>query len=323
MSRELSSVIAGTDAVVDTTPRAQQWPELVHLHGTQAGHLWLIVVPDMTHHLVQASEAADIAKRSTRIVPDMADDDRRVVAERLRAGEIEYLFVSPERFLQKKFVQFMQSLAPSQVVVASAQRCNLDASDCLEDYATLRSLRALLPDAPILALLDEPQGGVAYNAVIATLSLRVKPLDVPLPQEKATATTVKTAAPTPAVVPPLATLPPNVPKVILAADDPMRLAFPYFEREEALSMVAEALDRDSEWCGTALERYIEESGRTTPFPWIDRPTYLMVAMVAGQAETLNPAIIGPIVGKKVSQVEIRLIVSTLRNRSTGRPAHGK
>ena len=87
---------------------------------------------------------------------------------------------------------------------------------------------------------------------------------------------------------------------------------------KALARVAEAaerLARDEIWVWRALEAYICHSGRTHPFPWVAKPTYMTVSMAAGQAETTNPRLIASVMRGQVDEREVLAILAALDNRN--------
>jgi len=97
-------------------------------------------------------------------------------------------------------------------------------------------------------------------------------------------------------------------------DNAWQPAFPLLKEEMSLEDVAAALGQDNAWCVRALEHFIRTSGRTTPFPWVAQPDYLTVAMVAGQAESLDPRVVLPLLRERVSETTARLVLAALGNR---------
>ena len=78
--------------------------------------------------------------------------------------------------------------------------------------------------------------------------------------------------------------------------------------------VARELGRDVRWVYEALADYIRHTGRTHPFPWVDKPTYLKVSMAAGQAESTEPRLLLSVLGEEIGRDELLVVLAALENR---------
>lgn len=81
--------------------------------------------------------------------------------------------------------------------------------------------------------------------------------------------------------------------------------------------IAQRLGRDEAWVGRALAGYIRHTGRTHPFPWIEKPVYLAVSMLAGQAESTEPRLILSLLRGTVGEAQVLPVLAALDNRKRG------
>lgn len=281
-----------SNGLVDTFGVEQQWSTLATAFRAKRGLLRLLVVPELSHPIAKAAHASGDDLRVRAIVPDMPDDARRELADVLRQGNVDVLFVTAERFSDNRFVQFIQQLRPASLFIASAQRCIPENGDFWTPYESLCTLRGLLPNIPLIALADEPQSDQARQQLADRLGIPIAPMQA------------------------AQAIPPSAPQSVAPSNstNPWLAAYPHFEREAPLETVSEALGKDSGWCAHALEQFIRDTGRTNPFPWVGRPDYLLVATIAGQADSKDPRIVLPIVGDRVPELVTRLALTALANR---------
>jgi hypothetical protein len=92
-------------------------------------------------------------------------------------------------------------------------------------------------------------------------------------------------------------------------------AFVRFEQDLSVAEAAVALARDEAWVWQALAAFIRHTGRTHPFPWVSKPTYMTVSIAAGQAETTNPRLIASVIRGAVDEREIQVVLAALDNRN--------
>jgi hypothetical protein len=293
------------DVVLDSDGAGEPWSVLTDLFSGQDRQLRLVIVPDMTCELVLEAERSVGDFTLAKIAPDMPDNARRDVAVALRASTVDVLFVTPERFAQQKFVRFMLELKPGLLVIASAQRSCEDEFDYCPSYDVLRTLRGLFSETPIVAFVDCSYTGAQLHALAAGLTLR-------LVSEEATPKTCDDNSVDNSVES-------VAERAAEKSGEGWERAFSYFEEDKSLNDVADALEKDSAWCSDALLHFIRVTRRTSPFPWVEQPTYLAVAMVAGQAETNNPHIVLPILGESVPESMALIVLAALQNRARTAP----
>jgi len=76
----------------------------------------------------------------------------RDVLERLHKGELDLLYVAPERMMMPGFIQSLSSLPLSLVAIDEAHCVSHWGHDFRPEYAALGGLRAYFPDVPFIAL---------------------------------------------------------------------------------------------------------------------------------------------------------------------------
>lgn len=78
-------------------------------------------------------------------------EEQTQVASQLRDGQLDLLYVAPERFAQEGFRQLLRESPVSLAVIDEAHCMSEWGHDFRPDYLTLSSLSQLLPDVPIAA----------------------------------------------------------------------------------------------------------------------------------------------------------------------------
>ena len=317
--KRIAAVEAGHDVLMeDATPGES----LACLHGpllADPARVGLVVVPDPTHGLCTAARASGLPVRAIVVTPDMSEGERRDLGIALQRHTVQLVFVTPERLGQPRFVQFICGLSLAYVAVASCQRLARERGP----YEACRSLRGLFPGVPLLGLVDSPLGNgerrliedaLAFSPVskemrAPSLVMEVAAPDVPVVPAVPAVPVVREVPPTPIVpVPPRS-------KVI---PEQYQSAFVRFEQDLSVAEAAEALGRDEAWVWQALTAFIRHTGRTHPFPWVSKPTYMTVSMAAGQAETTNPRLIASVMRGAVDEREIQVVLAALDNRNGAR-----
>ncbi|HPF95699.1 MAG TPA: RecQ family ATP-dependent DNA helicase [bacterium] len=74
------------------------------------------------------------------------------IQRQLHAGEIKLLYVAPERLASQEFQWFLQSITVSLIAIDEAHCISEWGHDFRPDYRTLKDIRALLQNVPLIAL---------------------------------------------------------------------------------------------------------------------------------------------------------------------------
>lgn len=290
MSNAMAPENSQCDVLLENVAPQAQWAAIIRQRSAHSTGLWVVVVPHTGHPVMTAGDGL----RVTRIVPDMSDEARRATAHALRAREVDLLLVTPERFLQQKFLIFLRELAPSRFVIASADDCVAETTEARNRFSPLAVLRG---DWQATAKLVLSEGSGNTRKLRAFFRLN--------------------EAATEQVPPPTNSAP--EPDCSELRDPDWEQAFQHLRAGSSLSDLGAVVQHEEAWCIEALLGFIAHERRTNPFPWVSQPDYLVVAMAAGQAESTDPDIILPIVADRVAPGPTRIALAALRNRSVSRP----
>ena len=110
----------------------------------------LVVSPliALMHDQIRAAQAVGIRAASLT----SADGDRDATIERLRAGELDLLYVAPERATGEGFRRLVERLPLALIAIDEAHCVSEWGHDFRPDYRQLRPLLDAFPDVPRLAL---------------------------------------------------------------------------------------------------------------------------------------------------------------------------
>jgi ATP-dependent DNA helicase RecQ len=123
-------------------------------------------------------------------------------------------------------------------------------------------------------------------------------------------------APKPDVPPASSPPPPSPPATPSArAESPEeRAARERLAAGEAPAAVAEALGQTEAWACDVLARHLRATGATSPFPWIEKMTYLQVASAAAQADSFDLDRVVQATGNTIPRHHAQIALVCLRNR---------
>lgn len=337
-----AAVEAGRDALFEDSEVAAHVALLHDLLGSEVDRIGLLLAADLAGPLALC--VREDGRISTILVtPDMSEAARRDLGAALRQKTVQLLAVTPDRLSQPRFIQFVRAQSLAFVAVGAAQRLLPDNAAYHAPYESLRALRALFPDTPVLALADTPLTSGQRRDLVSALGLKLDeaaasepepalqpPARVTLPPPAAPEIPQPAPAPpadpprpveaTPHRIEPSTPARPTAPPPQAATvSDEMRAVFPLFDAEKTLAEVAQAASRPEAWVCEALAAYIAHTRRSHPFPWISKPDYLRVSMAAGQAETVDPRLIRSVLGREVDPGIIHVVLAALRNRQSPNP----
>lgn len=86
-----------------------------------------------------------------------------------------------------------------------------------------------------------------------------------------------------------------------------------FEQDTSLEDVCRQLGRSERWVVGELEDFLRDTGRVTPYPWVDDETFERVTEAAGQVIGTRVKSIRHYAGDDLGETEIRLCLACLRN----------
>ncbi len=123
--------------------------------------LTLVVSPLISLMKDQVDSLTNCGVRAACIHSMIPQEEKRRIAEEIRSGFLKLLYVAPERVVQPRTIEFLQSVKVAQVAVDEAHCISSWGHDFRPEYRQLRLLRQSLP-------------GVGMHAFTATATERVR-----------------------------------------------------------------------------------------------------------------------------------------------------
>ena len=112
-------------------------------------HLTLVVSPLISLMKDQLDALAECGVAAGRLDSSLSAQEKAVVLQRLRAGDLKLLYVSPERLLIEGFYDFLKSIGVSAIAIDEAHCVSMWGHDFRPEYRRLRVLREIFPGVPI------------------------------------------------------------------------------------------------------------------------------------------------------------------------------
>ena len=156
----MQAVVAGRDSVVVLPTGGGkslcfQAPAL-HLPG-----LAVVVSPLISLMKDQVDSLIDCGVAAACVNSSLAFDEKRRVADEIRAGRLKLLYLSPERLMTERTLEFLQQVPISFFAIDEAHCISEWGHDFRPEYRELRQLKEMFP-------------GVALHAYTATATPHVR-----------------------------------------------------------------------------------------------------------------------------------------------------
>ena len=166
----IGAVMAGQDAFV-LMPTGGGKSLCYQLPAMALPGLTLVVSPliALMKDQVDALEANGLP--AAFINSTQTPDELRQVVRRTRAGEIKLLYVAPERVIEPRFANFLQTLDISLIAIDEAHCVSEWGHEFRPAYRELASLRRVCPTAPVIALTATATERVRAD-ILSQLGLR-------------------------------------------------------------------------------------------------------------------------------------------------------
>src|SRR5690606_11091602 len=100
----------------------------------------------------QVATLNELGLRAAALNSTLDEQSRRDIAERLRRGDMDFLYLAPERPLKPRTLQFLQSLDIARFAIDEAHCVSQWGHDFRPEYMQLGQQAELFPGMPRMAL---------------------------------------------------------------------------------------------------------------------------------------------------------------------------
>ena len=100
----------------------------------------------------QVATLNELGLKATALNSTLSDDQQREIAAQLRRGELDFLYLAPERLLKPRTLDFLQSLKIALFAIDEAHCVSQWGHDFRPEYLQLGQLAELFPHVPRMAL---------------------------------------------------------------------------------------------------------------------------------------------------------------------------
>lgn len=112
-----------------------------------SGRLDIVVSPLISLMKDQVDGLCANGYRAAAIYSGLTDDERQLIWKQANAGELRLLFVAPERLMNERFLDFIESLGVSSFAIDEAHCISHWGHDFRPEYRRLAELRKRFPEA--------------------------------------------------------------------------------------------------------------------------------------------------------------------------------
>ncbi|MFA5396258.1 MAG: DNA helicase RecQ [Methanogenium sp.] len=114
--------------------------------------LGIVVSPLISLMKDQVDDLRQKGIRAATLNSESTPQENRATEQALRAGKINLLYVSPERFVSDRFIPMLKGLPLSLVAIDEAHCISRWGHDFRPDYRKLRMIKEIWPDVPVIAV---------------------------------------------------------------------------------------------------------------------------------------------------------------------------
>ncbi len=147
----VESVAAGADALV-LMPTGGGKSLCYQVPGLLREGLAVVVSPLIALMEDQVATLDELGVAAVALNSTLGADEQREIAERIRAGQIKFLYLAPERLVQPRMLAFLQRLRIALFAIDEAHCVSQWGHDFRPEYLQLGQLAELFPQVPRLAL---------------------------------------------------------------------------------------------------------------------------------------------------------------------------
>ena len=147
----IERVAAGGDALV-LMPTGGGKSLCYQVPGLLRDGLAVIVSPLIALMDDQVATLDELGVAAVALNSTLSADEQREIAERIRRGEIKFLYLAPERLVQPRMLAFLQRLQVALFAIDEAHCVSQWGHDFRPEYLQLGQLAELFPGVPRIAL---------------------------------------------------------------------------------------------------------------------------------------------------------------------------
>ncbi|SES19964.1 DNA helicase RecQ [Halopseudomonas bauzanensis] len=147
----IDQVATGGDALV-LMPTGGGKSLCYQIPGLLREGLTVVVSPLIALMDDQVATLNELGLRAAALNSTLDEIERRDIAERLRRGEMDFLYLAPERLLKPRTLQFLQSLDIALFAIDEAHCVSQWGHDFRPEYLQMGQLAELFPGVPRMAL---------------------------------------------------------------------------------------------------------------------------------------------------------------------------
>src|SRR5690554_4641376 len=147
----IDQVACGGDALV-LMPTGGGKSLCYQIPGLLRPGLTVVVSPLIALMDDQVATLNELGLRAAALNSTLDEQSRRDIAERLRRGDMDFLYLAPERLLKPRTLQFLQSLDIALFAIDEAHCVSQWGHDFRPEYLQLGQLAELFPNVPRIAL---------------------------------------------------------------------------------------------------------------------------------------------------------------------------
>ena len=114
--------------------------------------LGIVVSPLISLMKDQVDDLRQKGIRAATLNSESTSDEKRATEQALRAGRVNLLYVSPERFVSNRFIRLIKGLTLCLVAVDEAHCISRWGHDFRPEYRKLRMIKDTWPDVPVIAV---------------------------------------------------------------------------------------------------------------------------------------------------------------------------
>ena len=170
----IDSILAGNDTL-GLLPTGGGKSITFQVPAMMLDGLTLVITPLISLMKDQVDNLARIGIRAVALHSGLTRAEHRLGLDRCRLGKAKLLYLSPEKLQSKTFIEELQQMQVSLIVVDEAHCISQWGYDFRPSYLRIAALRRLFSDAPVLALTASATPEVADD-IMERLEFRSRTL---------------------------------------------------------------------------------------------------------------------------------------------------